>query len=100
MRAHLALLFAFASLTACGGMFPNDQAHEAAALRNVKERAPFDLGCDNPKVVRLGDVSRLGQQMTRTNFGVTCDGKRVTYVVTCTSNMGEITCSPEVDSKS
>jgi hypothetical protein len=84
----------------CGAMFPNDQAHVEAAMRNVQQRAPFDLGCNTPKLVPLGDVARLGQQMTRMNIGVTCDEKRASYTVTCVSNMGDITCTPEINAQS
>lgn len=94
----LVLIFA----PSCATLFPNNTAHEAAARKGVMERTAFDLGCPSPTVSRLGDVSRLGQQMTRTTFGVTCrddDGRerKGTYVVTCVSNWGDISCTPEMN---
>jgi hypothetical protein len=59
-------------------------------------RAPFDFGCPDPHLIQLGDVARLGQQMTRVNIGVTCPDKKGSYVVTCVSNMGDITCTAEL----
>jgi hypothetical protein len=86
-------------LSGCGaGMFPGDEAHQDAAMRNVSQRVPFDLGCPNAQLVRLGDVARLGQQMTRMNIGAVCGDKRATYTVTCVSNWGNISCTPELNS--
>lgn len=82
---------------ACGSVVPNDQAHEAAADRNVHQRVAFDLGCKDPQLVRLGDVAHLGTYMTRMNIGVSCGDRKATYVVTCTSNWGNITCSAELN---
>jgi hypothetical protein len=79
-------------------MFPNDTAHETAARRNVAQRVKFDLGCDGATLVRLGDVARLGQQMTRISIGAACADRTATYVVTCVSNWGDISCTPELDS--
>jgi hypothetical protein len=79
-------------------MFPNDTAHETAARRNVAQRVKFDLGCDGAELVRLGDVARLGQQMTRISIGAACADRSATYVVTCVSNWGDISCNPELDS--
>ncbi len=78
-------------------LFPSDSAHETLARRNVAERVRFDLGCDAASLERLGDVTRLGGQMTRMNIGATCAGKRAMYVVTCVSNWGNVTCSAELD---
>jgi len=80
------------------GVVPNDQAHEAAAQRNVLQRVAFDLGCKDPQLVRLGDVAHLGTYMTRVNLGATCGDKKASYVVTCVSNWGSITCTPELNS--
>jgi hypothetical protein len=85
-------------LVHCGNIVPNDQAHEAAADRNVLQRVAFDLGCNDPRLVRLGDVAHLGTYMTRMNIGVSCGDKKATYVVTCVSNWGNITCTPELNS--
>ncbi len=93
-----ALLLAASLLVGCGGIVPNDQAHEAAADRNVLQRVSFDLGCKDPQLVRLGDVAHLGTYMTRMNIGVTCGDKKATYVVTCVSNWGDLTCTPELGS--
>lgn len=97
LRAAM-LFFATAPLGACATLWPSDAVHEQAAIRNVRERAPFDLQCKDPTVTKLGDVARLGQQMTRTSFGVTCAGKQASYVVTCVSNYGKVTCTPELNS--
>jgi hypothetical protein len=92
-----ALLLSASLLVGCGTIVPNDQAHEAAADRNVQQRVPFDLGCKDPQLVRLGDVAHLGTYMTRMNIGVICGDKKATYVVTCVSNWGNITCTPELN---
>lgn len=97
-RRNLQTIAAALALSACAATFPNDQAHEVAARRNVAERVGFDLGCKTPEVVRLGDVARLGGQMTRMNLGVSCGEKRATYTVTCVSNWGDISCTPELNS--
>jgi hypothetical protein len=96
-RVGLALLISGSS-AACAGVFPNDAEHEGAAFRNVQQRIAFDLGCNDARVVRLGDVARLGQQMTRINVGARCGEKNATYAVTCVSNWGDITCTPELNS--
>jgi hypothetical protein len=93
-----ALILSASLLVSCGGIVPNDQAHEAAADRNVQQRVPFDLGCKDPQLVRLGDVAHLGTYMTRMSIGVSCGDKKATYVVTCVSNWGDITCTPELNS--
>lgn len=102
LRSSISAPLGITLALACGacGAFPNDKAHETVAQRNVQERAGFDFGCKNPKIQRLGDVARLGQQMTRMNFGVICDGQRGSYTVTCVSNWGDISCSPELNSAS
>ena len=64
----------------------------------IVRKRRFDLGCKTPEVVRLGDVARLGGQMTRMNSGVSCGEKRATYTVTCVSNWGDISCTPELNS--
>jgi hypothetical protein len=96
--AAAVVVLSASALLACGSVVPNDQAHEAAADRNVLQRVPFDLGCKDPQLVRLGDVAHLGTYMTRMSIGVSCDDKKVTYVVTCVSNWGNITCTPELNS--
>jgi hypothetical protein len=93
-----AALLAASLLVGCGGLVPNDQAHQAAADRNVRQRVPFDLGCKDPELVRLGDVAHLGTYMTRMSLGASCGDKKATYVVTCVSNWGELTCTPELNS--
>jgi len=50
-------------------------------------------------LVRLGDVTRLGQQMTTMGVGAKGCGKKATYVVECVSNWGKITCTPRLNSK-
>lgn len=97
----LAVPFVFAASfsAACAHTFPGDNEHLAAAMRNVEERTRFDLGCDNAAIAKLGDVTRLGQQATRTNIGATCGEMRASYVVTCISNWGKITCSAEANTK-
>ena len=98
VAAASALLLSAGLLVDCGGLVPNDQAHEAAADRNVQQRVPFDLGCKDPQLTRLGDVAHLGTYMTRMSIGVSCGDKKATYVVTCVSNWGNITCTPELNS--
>ena len=95
--AAVPLAFAAASLAACAHTFPGDNEHLVAATRSVEERTPFDLGCDDAALAKLGDVTRLGQQATRTNIGATCGEQRATYTVTCISNWGKITCSAEAN---
>jgi hypothetical protein len=92
------VLLSASLLLGCGSIVPNDQAHEAAADRNVLQRVQFDLGCKAPQLVRLGDVAHLGTYMTRMNIGVSCEDKKASYVVTCVSNWGDITCTPELNS--
>jgi hypothetical protein len=86
-------------LVAGGCLFPGEGAFETTARRNVSERVKFDLGCDGATLVRLGDVARLGQQVTRVNIGATCASGDATYVVTCVSNWGSISCTPELNSR-
>ena len=95
----VAFLSLAAALPGCfgAGMFPGDDAHQDAAMRNVSQRVPFDLGCSDAKLTRLGDVNRLGQQMTSMNIGVVCGEKRATYTVLCVSNWGKITCTPTMN---
>ncbi len=93
------LSFAASTSVACAHTFPSDDEHLTAARRSVEERTRFDLGCDDPAIARLGDVTRLGQQATRTNIGATCGEMRASYVVTCISNWGKITCSAEANTK-
>jgi hypothetical protein len=89
--------FLLSALSVSGCLFPGDQAHQTIAERNVMQRVPFDLGCKDGQLTRLGDVARLGGQMTRMNFGVTCGDKKASYVVTCVSNWGDISCTPELN---
>jgi hypothetical protein len=96
--AATVVVLSSSSLVGCGSVVPDDHAHEAAADRNVLQRVPFDLGCKDPQLVRLGDVAHLGTYMTRMSIGVSCDDKKATYVVTCVSNWGNITCTPELNS--
>ncbi len=93
------VFFVASSVGACAHTFPGDSEHLTAATRSVEERTKFDLGCDDPSIAKLGDVTRLGQQATRTNLGATCGEMRATYVVTCISNWGKITCSAEANTK-
>lgn len=93
-----AALLSASLLVGCGGLVPNEQAHEAAADRNVQQRVAFDLGCKDPQLVRLGDVAHLGTYMTRMSIGASCGEKKATYVVTCVSNWGNLTCTPELNS--
>ncbi len=95
----LSLLLATSSAAGCAHTFPGDDDHLSAAMRNVEERTRFDLGCDDAALAKLGDVTRLGQQATRTNIGATCGDVRASYVVTCISNWGKITCSAEANTK-
>ena len=60
--ACLLTLMSVPLLGACGGVFPDDQTHADAAMRNVQQRVAFDLGCNDAKLVRLGDVARLGSR--------------------------------------
>ena len=94
-RLLAAVPFAAASLAACAHTFPGDNEHLAAATRSVAERTPFDLGCDDAVLAKLGDVTRLGQQATRTNIGATCGEQRATYTVTCISNWGRSPAPPK-----
>ncbi len=96
-RLNALPLVAVLSLVGCAHAFPTDTEHLASAIRSVHERTPFDLGCDDAAVAKLGDVTRLGQQATRTNIGATCGDRRATYSVTCISNWGDITCSAEAN---
>jgi hypothetical protein len=98
VAAATGLLLWASLLVNCGSIVPNDEAHEAAADRNVQQRVAFDLGCKDPQLVRLGDVAHLGTYMTRMSIGASCGDKRATYVVTCVSNWGNITCTPELNS--
>jgi hypothetical protein len=102
MKRVLSLLVAPVAvfvLSGCfgAGMFPGDEAHQNAAMRNVSQRVPFDLGCKDAQLTRLGDVNRLGQQMTSMSIGVVCGEKRATYTVLCVSNWGNITCTPTMN---
>lgn len=98
-RLHAAVPFALLAvcLVACAHTFPGDDEHLTAAHRSVAERTPFDLGCEDAALAKLGDVTRLGQQATRTNIGASCGDQRATYTVTCISNWGKITCSAEAN---
>ncbi len=98
LLAH-SLSFASLSAIACAHTFPGDDDHLAEATRSVAERTRFDLGCEDAVIAKLGDVTRLGQQATRTNIGASCGESRASYVVTCISNWGKITCSAEANTK-
>lgn len=91
------LFFVTASVSGCAHTFPGDNEHLVEARRAVQERTQFDLGCDDAAIAKLGDVTRLGQQATRTNIGASCGETRASYVVTCISNWGKITCSAEAN---
>lgn len=105
----LILLTAVLALTACassrggkgGGrnMFPGDAAHEEAAKASTMERVKFDLDCDDVSLQRLGDVTRLGQQMTSMTLGARGCGQKATYYVECVSNWGDITCTPQMNTR-
>ncbi len=102
MTRHLlaiSLFLATSAVAGCAHTFPGDDEHLSAAMRNVEERTRFDLGCDDAALAKLGDVTRLGQQATRTNIGATCGELRASYVVTCISNWGKIPCSAEANTK-
>lgn len=76
-----------------GGVFPGDQDHEAKAFSAVQQRTAFDLDCESAELTRLGDVTRLGQQMTAMTIGARGCDKKATYYVECVSNWGNITCN-------
>lgn len=80
-------------------MFPGDDKHEAAAKGSTLERAKFDLECEDISLTRLGDVTRLGQQMTSMTLGARGCGQKATYYAECVSNWGKITCTPQLNSK-
>jgi len=97
----------FLGVTACatsggtsgGGLFPGDEQHEAAAFAATRARASFDIDCEQVQMVRLGDVTRPLQQMTVMSVGARGCGKKASYVVKCTSNWGNISCNPQLNSK-
>jgi hypothetical protein len=101
------MTFTLVALCACastvegggGNLFPDDAKHEAAAMEQVKRRAAFDLSCEDAQLVRLSDVTRLGQQMTSMSIGATGCGQKATYYTECVSNWGKITCNPQLNSK-
>lgn len=82
-----------------GNMFPGDAQHEAAAMAATRERASFDLDCSEIELQRLGDVTRLGQQMTTMSLGARGCEHKATYYVECVSNWGKITCTARLNSK-
>ncbi|AKT39226.1 hypothetical protein [Chondromyces crocatus] len=79
------------------GAFPGDAAHADAALHGVRDRVGFDMDCKDAQLMRLGDVSRLGQQMTSMTIGAVGCGKKATYYVECVSNWGNITCTAKMN---
>ncbi len=103
MRPTFASLLLAACLPACAttgsSLFPDDRSHEDAARAAVQQRAGFDLGCDAFELVRLSPVGRLGQQMTTHAIGVLGCGKKASYYVECVSNWGDISCTPQLNSK-
>lgn len=76
------------------------KTHEETARKNVRERTAFDIDCDDDiELVRIGDIAEINANISRMVFGVTCGGKRAaSYVVTCTNNLGSVSCSPELNS--
>lgn len=92
-----AVFLALGAFVGCGVVPPSDAEHEAAARRNVLERIQFDLGCSEANVVKLGDVGHLNSLMTRTSYGVTCADKKASYLATCTSNWGTVSCTVEMN---
>jgi len=85
----------------CGGsksMFPGDKLHLEAAIESVSKRTAFDIDCKEVDAILLGDITRLGQQMTTMSIGVTGCGKKATYYTECVSNWGKITCTPRLNS--
>ena len=82
----------------CASVYASSQTHSDTAIKSARERAPFDLGCDNPELMRLGDVNFFSQTFTQVTVGAKCGDKRATYVVTCVSNWGNVTCTPELNS--
>lgn len=109
MNKGLLLAFMGASFLACatgggtvgdssgGGLFPGDKDHEAKAMAAVKQRVAFDIDCSDVQILRISDVTRLGQQMTSMSLGVTGCGKKASYYVECVSNWGNITCNPRIN---
>lgn len=80
-------------------MFPSDEKHEAAAKASTLERATFDLDCEEIELMRLGDVTRLGQQMTSMTLGARGCGQKATYYAECVSNWGKVTCTPQMNTR-
>lgn len=100
----LLLVFVAACASSRGGkggadLFPSDAKHEAAAKASTLERAKFDLDCEDIELSRLGDVTRLGQQMTSMTLGARGCGQKATYYAECVSNWGKVTCTPQLNSK-
>ena len=86
--------------TTGGGLFPSDDSHLQSALMATRERSAFDLDCkEQIQAQALGPANRLGQQMTRFAIGVRGCEKKASYVVTCVSNWGNISCTPELESR-
>ena len=105
MRFSIALLALACSSCATsgdgknGGVVPDDAFHEARATAVTEERARYDLDCQELTLTRLGDVTRLGGQMTSMSIGVRGCDKKASYVVECVSNWGNVTCNPQLNSK-
>src|ERR1700722_15077682 len=95
---RISLCFIIFILSGCASLFPNDQAHTTAAIDAVRSRTKFDMNCDQVDISPLGNVSRLGQQMTSMVLGASGCGKKLSHTTLCVSNMGSITCTPQVDS--
>lgn len=93
------LLLGTGCATSGSSLFPGDAAHEKVARQTVRQRAAFDLGCEQFELVSLAPVGRLGGQMTSHAIGATGCGKKASYYVECVSNWGDISCTPRIDSK-
>jgi|GEM_PF-6666502 len=98
-RVCVGILFSLAALSAFGCMSSQDWTERITedAKRTVRERAPFDLGCDEPELVRLGDMVRLSDYHQRMTIGAKCENKRASYVVTCMTANWVTECTSEVN---
>jgi hypothetical protein len=85
-------------LIGCASSFPSDQLHKEKAIEGIEKRAEFDMDCKDVISTLLGDITRLGQQMTSMSIGVSGCDKKATYYTECVSNWGKITCTPRLNS--
>jgi hypothetical protein len=77
--------------------FPNDKRHLEAAIRSVEKRTAFDMDCEEVSSNLLGDITRLGQQMTSMSIGVIGCNKKATYYTECVNNIAKLTCTPTLN---